>query len=107
MLTVNIHEAKTNLSKLIQMAVDGQPFVIANRGKPMVTVTAFDAPEKTRPLRIGFAKGLWTVPDDIKTPFKDEIEEMFYGGSIFPPERDGGEHDGEERDGEERNGGGR
>ena len=85
MLTVNIHEAKTNLSKLIQMAVDGHPFVIAKSGKPMVTVRAVDAPEEKPQRRFGFAEGLWTVPDDIKTPFKDEIEEMFYGGSIFPP----------------------
>lgn len=86
MLTVNIHEAKTNLSKLIQMAVDGQPFVIANRGKPMVIVEAFDPPQKTQSRRIGFAKGLWTVPDDFDTMCQEEIESMFYDGPIFPPD---------------------
>lgn len=81
MLTVNIHEAKTNLSKLIQMAVDGQPFVIANRGKPMVMVEAYEAPAAEPKRRIGSLKGQISVPDDIKTMFKEEIEEMFYGSS--------------------------
>jgi prevent-host-death family protein len=79
MQTVNIHEAKTHLSKLIAKAVNGEPFIIAKAGKPMVKVVAIDAPEPKKIKRIGFGKGLFKIPDDIKTPFEKEIEEMFYG----------------------------
>ncbi len=80
MLTVNIHEAKTHLSRLIEAAAKGEPFIIAKAGKPMVRVVPLDAPEMPRGKdRLGFMRGEFTVPDDIKTPFKDEIEEMFYG----------------------------
>jgi prevent-host-death family protein len=79
MLTVNIHEAKTHLSRLIAKAAKGEPFIIAKAGKPMVKVTSIDAPEPKKMRRIGFMKGQFKVPDDIKTMFKDEIEEMFYG----------------------------
>jgi prevent-host-death family protein len=44
MMTVNIHEAKTQLSKLVDLAVKGEPFVIAKAGKPLVKVEALDAP---------------------------------------------------------------
>jgi antitoxin (DNA-binding transcriptional repressor) of toxin-antitoxin stability system len=68
MQTVNIHEAETHLSKLI-----------AKAGKPMVKVVAVNAPEPKKMRRIGFGDGKSKVPDDIKTMFKDEIEEMFFG----------------------------
>jgi prevent-host-death family protein len=42
--TVNIHEAKTQLSKLVDQAVKGEPFIIAKAGKPLVKVCALDAP---------------------------------------------------------------
>ena len=86
MLTVNIHEAKTNLSKLIQMAVDGQPFVIANRGNPMVVVKAYEAPAAVPKRRIGSLEGQYSVPDDFDTMGQEEIERLFYEGPIFPPE---------------------
>ena len=81
MQTVNIHEAKTNLSKLIAKAVNGEPFIIAKAGKPMVRVVAIDAPPAKKIRRIGFGDSKSKIPDDIKTMFKDEIEEMFYGKS--------------------------
>ena len=46
MVTVNIHEAKTQLSKLVDRAVKGEPFVIAKAGKPLVKVAALDAPRR-------------------------------------------------------------
>jgi len=94
MLTVNIHDAKTRLSELIARAVKGESFIIAKAGKPMVKVTAIDAPEPKKMQRIGAMEGRFVVPDDIKTPFKEEIEAMFYDGPIFPPER---EDEGEDR----------
>ena len=81
MKSVNIHEAKTHLSKLIEQAVNGEPFIIAKAGKPMVKVISIDAPPPNKTRRLGFLKGQFKVPDDIKTMFKDEIEEMFYGKS--------------------------
>jgi len=79
MLTVNIHDAKTRLSKLIEMAANGEPFVIAKAGKPMVKVTAIDAPEPAAKRRIGSLKGKIKVPDDFDTMGQEEIERMFYG----------------------------
>lgn len=75
--TVNIHEAKTHLSKLIEQATNGEKVVTAKAGKPMVRL----APIEPKPFksRIGFMKGQFVGPDDIKTPFQEEIEEMFYG----------------------------
>jgi prevent-host-death family protein len=79
--TVNIHEAKTHLSRLIEKAANGEPFIIAKAGKPMVRVTAVDAPPRHKQRRIGFGTGLSKIPSDIKKPFEKEIEEMFYGKS--------------------------
>lgn len=77
---VNIHEAKTHLSRLIEEAAQGKPFIIAKAGKPMVQVVPLQpVPEKVMQ-RIGFLEGQFEVPDDIKTMFKEDIEEMFYGG---------------------------
>lgn len=86
MLTVNIHEAKTQLSKLIAMAIKGQPFIIAKAGKPMVKVEAIGKKDDGAPLKrgLGSLEGQFDVPDDIDTMFKDDIEEMFYGGKLNP-----------------------
>jgi prevent-host-death family protein len=77
MRTVNIHEAKTHLSKLIDAAVKGEPFIIARAGKPLVKVVALDAPEAPR--RFGFLAGQFTVPDDFNRMCEDEILELFEG----------------------------
>jgi prevent-host-death family protein len=77
--TVNIHEAKTHLSKLIAKAANGEPFIIAKAGKPMVKVVAIDAPEPKKMRRIGFGDGKSKVPNDFDTMFEKEIEELFYG----------------------------
>jgi prevent-host-death family protein len=79
MQTVNIHEAKTHLSKLIAKAVNGEPFIIAKAGKPLVKVTSIDAPEPIKSRRLGFMEGQFSVPDDFDTMFANEIEEMFCG----------------------------
>ncbi len=79
MNTVNIHQAKTHLSKLVEQAAKGEPFIIAKAGKPLVKVVPIDAPEPQTVRRIGFLKGQISVPDDFDTMFAEEIEEMFYG----------------------------
>lgn len=79
METVNIHEAKTHLSRLVERAAKGESFIIAKAGKPMVKVTAIEETPRKAVRRIGFMEGEGVIPDDIKTPFKDDIEDMFYG----------------------------
>ena len=79
MNTVNIHHAKTHLSKLVDQAAKGEPFIIAKAGKPLVKVVPIDAPDQKAVQRIGFLKGQISAPDDFDTMFADEIEEMFYG----------------------------
>ena len=76
MQQVNIHEAKTHLSKLIEMAVQGQPFVIAKSGKPMVTVSAYTPPPDPAN-RIGFLKGSLDVPADFDSMGNEEIQAVF------------------------------
>lgn len=78
MKTFNIHEAKTHLSRLVQMAANGEPFIIAKAGKPLVMVTAIEAP--LRPVkRIGFMAGHIRVPADFDTMGQAEIEREFLG----------------------------
>jgi prevent-host-death family protein len=79
MLTVNIHEAKTHLSRLVARAAKGEPFVIARAGKPLVKVVPLDAPVARTVRRLGFMEGQIQVPDDFNTMFADEIEKEFYG----------------------------
>lgn len=77
MRTVNIHEAKTHLSRLIEKAVAGEPFVIAKAGKPLVTVTAIEADPIAPKSRLGFLEGRYAVPHNFKEIGREEIEEMF------------------------------
>jgi prevent-host-death family protein len=79
MKTVNIHEAKTHLSKLVDAAAKGEPFVIAKAGKPLVKVVPVDIREPRKVQRRGFLAGQIEVPDDFDTMMRDEIETMFYG----------------------------
>ncbi|MBU4527476.1 MAG: type II toxin-antitoxin system prevent-host-death family antitoxin [Hoeflea sp.] len=79
MLTVNIHEAKTHLSRLIEKAAKGEPFIIAKAGKPLVKVIALDAPMPGATKRTGFMAGQFTVPDDFDRIGEEDIEAMFGG----------------------------
>jgi len=77
--TVNIHEAKTQLSKLVDRAARGESFVIAKAGRPMVKVAALDAP--AAPKRLGFMAGEIAVPDDFDRMGEAEIAALFGGGA--------------------------
>ena len=85
MKIVNIHEAKTHLSKLVDAAVKGEPFVIAKAGKPLVKVVMVEA---AAPQRIGFLEGQFEVPEDFDTLCAKEIEAMFEGTYEDLPEQD-------------------
>ena len=79
MKTVNIHKAKTQLSKLVDQAAKGESFVIAKSGKPMVKVVALDAPEPSQVKRFGFMAGQIKLPEDFNTMGKEEILKLFEG----------------------------
>jgi prevent-host-death family protein len=81
MKTVNIHEGKTQLSKLIEEASKGEAFIIAKAGKPVVKVTALSAPTGTQIRPLGFMTGQISVPDDFDRMGKEEIERIFGGGA--------------------------
>ena len=74
---INIHEAKTHLSRLVELAAKGEPFIIAKAGKPLVKVTAIDAPWSEGKRRLGFMEGLIAVPDDFDRMGEEEIEHLF------------------------------
>lgn len=78
MHTVNIHEAKTQLSKLVDKAVKGEPFIIAKAGKPLVRVTALES--GTPAQRLGFLIGEIAVPDDYDQMDAQPIQTLFGDG---------------------------
>lgn len=74
---VNIHEAKTHLSRLIARVMNGENLVIAKAGKPVVQMSPYHE-KKGAPQRIGFLKDEEIlVPDDFDRMGQDEIEDMF------------------------------
>jgi prevent-host-death family protein len=77
MRAVNIHHAKTHLSRLVEEAAAGEPFVIAKAGRPVVKVVPLDAPPERPVSRIGFLDGQISVPDDFDTMGQAEIEGLF------------------------------
>ena len=79
MKSVNIHEAKTHLSRLVEEAARGEGFIIAKAGKPMVKVVAIDdgAVAKSRLAMMGALEGKFNVPDDFDHFADDEIAELF------------------------------
>ena len=79
MKQVNIHEAKTHLSKLVEEAANGEPFIIAKNGKPVAKVTAIDTPDARKVRRLGFMEGQISIPEDFDEMGREEIERMFEG----------------------------
>ena len=84
MPTVNIFEAKTQLSKFVQMAENGEDVVIARAGKPVARLTKLE-PAK-RPIRFGLLKGKIHMADDFDAPLPPEVLSEFEDGPIFPSE---------------------
>jgi prevent-host-death family protein len=75
MLTVNMHEAKTQFSKLIARVEAGEEIVIARDGTPVARVVAFHQPTSNR--LGGRDRGLFTVPDDFDAPLPPEVQSDF------------------------------
>ncbi|CAN5291508.1 type II toxin-antitoxin system prevent-host-death family antitoxin [soil metagenome] len=77
METINIHEAKTHLSRLIDRVAKGEGFVIAKAGKPMAKVVPLDTPSGAQQRRLGFLTGQISVPDDFDRMGSEEIATSF------------------------------
>lgn len=77
MTTVNIHEAKTHLSRLIEEVSAGGTVVIAKAGRPIAKLTRIDAPQPSQ--RLGFLVGQSQIPDDFDRLGQTEIVEAFEG----------------------------
>ncbi len=81
MKTVNMHEAKTHLSRLVEEAAAGEDIVIARAGKPIVRLVAVTG--ATGPRQLGVLAGKVIERDDAWEP-DTELEELLYGGDIEP-----------------------
>lgn len=81
METINIHEAKTHLSRLVEEAAQGKSFIIAKAGKPMVKVSPLSPEERNDIKKLGFMMGEMVVPDDFNSMGSPEIERLFEGRS--------------------------
>jgi len=75
--TVNIHEAKTHLSRLVERAAAGEEIVIAKAGKPIARLVPLARPV---PRRLGLLAGRLTVPDDYDAPLPADVLASFEGG---------------------------
>ena len=81
MKRVNMHEAKTHLSRLVEEAAAGQAFVICKAGKPMVRVTPLAQSGDPSPLssRLGLLRGQVSVPEDFDRMGQEGIADLFEG----------------------------
>ena len=75
MRTINIHAAKTHLSRLVEDVAGGEEIIIAKAGKPVARLTAIEAPKPRRTL--GLLKGKLHLPDDIEAPLPEDIVKSF------------------------------
>lgn len=78
---MNIHQAKTHHSRLVDLTANGRPFIIAKAGRPLVKVTPIGAPEPGSERQIGFLIGHGEVLEDFDRMGSEEIERLFNGGS--------------------------
>ena len=77
METVNIYDAKTRLSQLVDKAASGEDVVVSRNGKPLARITRLTAPK--RQIRFGLLQGQLTVPEDFDAPLPDEVLAGFEG----------------------------
>ena len=81
-MTVTLQQAKEQLDQLALQADRGEPVLIEREGAPSLLLTVKPAPKS----RLGTLEGLWNIPEDIKAPFAEDIEQMFFGhaGKLEP-----------------------
>jgi prevent-host-death family protein len=78
MKTVNIHAAKTQLSRLVEDAAGGEEIIIAKSGKPIARLCPLAPPPKRRVL--GTLNGKINIPDDFDAPLPDDMLDLFEKG---------------------------
>jgi prevent-host-death family protein len=78
MPTVNIYEAKTQFSKLVDTAASGTDIIIARNGKPVARITTLEQPQKPR-YRFGLLEGKGWMADDFDDPLPADIQALFEG----------------------------
>ncbi len=76
MAKVNIHEAKTHLSRLLARVANGEEIIIAKAGRPIARLLPYDEPHPTKRV-LGRDAGLFEIPDDFDAPLSDELIELF------------------------------
>ena len=84
-MEINIHEAKTHFSKLLQRVAGGEEITIARAGVPVARLVPAAPEQKGRPM--GFAKGEVWVADDFDAPLPEELLGEFYGGESPEPSK--------------------
>ena len=84
MQIINIHAAKTQLSRLAEQAAAGEEIIIAKAGRPVCRLMPL-AKEQKAPRKLGLAIGEWEVPDSFDAPLPDDVIDEFYKNPIFPP----------------------
>ena len=75
MTTVNIHQAKTHLSRLLAEVARGEEVIISRAGTPVARLTPHTTVRPRR--RLGRDRGLFEVPDDFDAPLPDDVIESF------------------------------
>ena len=75
LVEVNVHEAKTHLSRLLEQALAGEEVIIMRSGRPLVRLTPVESAPMHR--KLGTAKGVFVVPDDFDAPLPDEVLDEF------------------------------
>ncbi len=74
---INIHEAKTHLSRLVEQAAQGKEIVISRAGKPMARLVPLE--NAPRPKKFGLLEGHFKVPDDFDAPLDPRVLGLFEG----------------------------
>jgi prevent-host-death family protein len=74
---INVHDAKTHFSRLLERVAGGETIVIAKSGSPVAKLTPLDSPTAAAQSRIGFLVGRLEVPDDFDRMGADEIATSF------------------------------
>ena len=83
MRTVNIHHAKTHLSRLVEEAADGEEIVIAKHNRPVARLVALES--SARPRKPGGWEGQVWMAEDFDAPLPKDLEDAFYGGDGGDP----------------------
>lgn len=77
MTIVNIHEAKTNFSKIVNKALQGEEIVIARGGKPLIKLTPYVSEEGAETRKGGQFKGLMNISENFDAPLPGDIQKHF------------------------------